>query len=798
MKSPTKGNFTPDFFESECSINFPDPSDTGIGPALRALSQGGIASFAPEGHTSRSLLMRAEIESECSDVPSRRGNGGNMSSNLGRSESRAKSSSSKSVISLSENKKPTQSKNQERTYSTRGSGRVSSCASIHTESAPTPRTASVVSGYIANSDTPVRGQRSVSITSANSQLDLTIEEKDRTISPLYKSPASSYATHCSDNIPRSLASQVSVKDNSSSRASISGLISPKEYELSGCSSMKLSTRDEIIECRSPTPHSSPVIGRKVSSDQEVSMQEKMIKTKVVMRKLCSEIPKPVPSESPTKSCSFNKFKQIPTGTTMKKRKNGAHGRQGNETDKTVKGQKDGRAKGKCNDTFNVPNKGEKKAVDTGKEAKKKVKPAVAKAKEEDVEVKLTALERRKAYEAKRKAERVKKAESKMNVKKQASEPPRGRKMESKTGVKKLASDKTQMNITDNNKRNMEGKQSKQPGNKIKKAADDCNYEDDFESDDEEIRLTDPKVVNSQKIEAHYQKSEDEVAMTSAQAANRKQSGRLNGDDHHGDYTKNVPHLNILTPREVQDLYLDMYYQNSGQMSGRANPNSARSDVDFEYLNHQHTAALKQSTSSYSPMVRNPQYEYTCPMARDIRKELGYGTMVLDYNQVARRNAGREDIPSYENGQYFVKPNPRKKTTVGYVPGYGAVKVPTDSGQADVKKRNHYPSYTVYHVDGTVSNPRKKNVAGYVPGYGPVRCGPVPTVREVSSGRVVLPPLHPMQNTRQFQGDIRAGRQGQGKRKTLDVLESRAKAKPFNTYVDEEASRRFERQFSKRY
>ncbi|XP_062616665.1 uncharacterized protein LOC134278358 [Saccostrea cucullata] len=750
MKSPTKGNYNPDFFESGCSINFPNPDDPGLGPSLRALRQVGMGRFTPESHTPRSRQMRSKIESECSDVSNRRGNGGNISSHLVGPKSRTKSSSSKSGSSLLENKHPAKSKHQERMSPAGGSSVVSSRASMHTESASTPRTASVISGYIKNSATPVSGQSSLSIPSADSELAFTLEDNGRSISHRSQAP---YTSYYSDNRPRSLASRVSIMDNSSSGASYSDVIPPGDYEPSGCSS---------------TPHSSPVIGMEVLSGQEVTVQEKMINTKDAMR----NIPKPGPSESPTKSQSFNKFKQIPTGTSMHKLKNDKHGRQDDETtEKNVKEQEDGRDKGMCKDTLKVANKGGKMAVKTGKEAKKKAKPTVAKANEKDVEVKLTALERRKAYEAKIK-ERKKKAESKMNVKNQGSEPSRG---------------KIQKNITDSNTRKMEGKKSKQPDNKVNVA--DCYYEDDFESDDEEIRLPDPRVFNSKKAEARYQGTQDEEAVASGTAANRR-SDRLNGDD--GDFTEKIPFLNILTPREVQDIYQDMYYGNNGQMSGRANPNSARTDVDIEYVNPQQIAALKQSGYTYS------QYENTRPMARDMHREYGHGTMGLDYNQATRRNTGQEDIPQYENGQYFAKPNPRKKTTVGYVPGYGAVKVPMNSRQADVKKRNIDPSYVVYNADGTVSSRPKKNVVGYVPGYGPVRGVSVPRGQQVPSRRVQLPPVNPNQSWCPFHGLLEDGKPVQGRKKTVDVLESRAKAKPFNTYVDDEASRRFERQFAKHY
>ncbi|XP_062610931.1 uncharacterized protein LOC134272763 [Saccostrea cucullata] len=134
-------------------------------------------------------------------------------------------------------------------------------------------------------------------------------------------------------------------------------------------------------------------------------------------------------------------------------------------------------------------------------------------------------------------------------------------------------------------------------------------------------------------------------------------------------------------------------------------------------------------------------------------------------------------------------NSRKKTIVGYVPGYGALRMNSNS----VK-----PVNSVYTVNDSDYHSRKNKMYS-AKEYRQIRVEPAQAIPRTSSVSTKLPPILFKQAEGIRQGGV-SDRRNVVIKKTknkrgVDILESRAKARQFNTYVEASASARFERQFA---
>lgn len=79
--------------------------------------------------------------------------------------------------------------------------------------------------------------------------------------------------------------------------------------------------------------------------------------------------------------------------------------------------------------------------------------------------------------------------------------------------------------------------------------------------------------------------------------------------------------------------------------------------------------------------------------------------------------------------------------------------------------------------------------GYVPGYGPIQRAPIKGKPDKTAEKVVLPAINPSRSCDPH-GDVSENKKSSscGQKRRVDVLESRARAKPVNMYTDEEVSK----------
>lgn len=429
---------------------------------------------------------------------------------------------------------------------------------------------------------------------------------------------------------------------------------------------------------------------------------------------------------------------------------------------------------------NVPRRENKASNGIINKAKKKASvPKAGHRKEENTQ--MNALERRKAYEAQRKLERkgaliAKKTE--VATKKQINK--RGDTDELKTKARKEPTASPEVPITE-----------KKPCHN----EDNFTYEDDFEPMEEEETNEDKSaadigVVNRDVSHAPVPKIETESVNHDV-----KQESSVRYDFTEGK-PDNTPLLSLMTDKDIHAWHVDMMHGRVAADSGQVNPSSTRSDVDFGYLGHPNFHVLVQSQSGYD---RCYGLTHMHPSVAQVHDNLDKISAFKRMKEKTRRKAGKRSSYADENEHVRRKPSKAKmKTTVGYVPGYGAVRVmKKDIGQTCPEGRKCTFSNTSFPVIDNQPKPGRtqRPVVGYVPGYGPVRGPPVQVTPEVPSERVVLPPLDFGQAC-SCNGDVKRSKKGRAKKKSEDLLENRARAKPFNTYVDEEASRRFERQYTR--
>ncbi|XP_052700718.1 uncharacterized protein LOC128177861 [Crassostrea angulata] len=418
--------------------------------------------------------------------------------------------------------------------------------------------------------------------------------------------------------------------------------------------------------------------------------------------------------------------------------------------------------------------------------KMKKKASVPKAghkKEENTQ--MNALERRKAYEEKRKLER-KGALTAKSAKKT-----------------KIASEKQINNTGD--KDELQNKARKDPivstevpitKKKLCHNEDSFTYEDDFEPIEEEKRnVHHESAVDTGIVDRALAKSpESKIEMKSVNYDIKHETSVR--DDHTEGKPDNTPRLNFMTDKEIHDWQVDTVHGRFAADGGRAYPSSTLSDVDFGYLGPPTSNDLVQSQSGYHPGYC---LTHMHPSIAHVYDNLDQIPEYKRMKEKTKRKAGKRSSYADENEHVRRKPsNAKKKTTVGYVPGYGAVRVmKEDVGQAYPGGRKRTSSNTSFPVIENQPKPgqTQRPVVGYVPGYGPVRGPPIQVFPVVPSERVVLPPLDFGQAC-SCNGDVKRSKKGRDKKRSEDLLENRAQAKPFNTYVDEEASRRFERQYAR--
>nr|XP_034323848.1 uncharacterized protein LOC117688924 [Crassostrea gigas] len=497
-----------------------------------------------------------------------------------------------------------------------------------------------------------------------------------------------------------------------------------------------------------TKHKSSKLASETSSSSQNSMKVSSSRSsKIPIRSVTPEVTKPANTKEKDNPKRLSKEKFENPDTSVK------------ESAKNVSGKK-----------IKGSNEIVKKAT------KKPSVPKAGQKKEENTQ--MNALERRKSYEAKRKLERngltaktAKKTEkvTKMQINKN------GDKDELKINTRKETNVNTEVPITEKNPCHNE---------------DNFTYEDDFEPmDDEETKECASPADN--RVVPFAPVSKTEIVCANHDV---KQRSSVTHDHTEGD-PENTPRLNFMTNREIHAWHMDTVHGKLAAHIGRVYPSSTRSDVDFGYLSHPTSNDLVQSQSGYHPGYC---LTHMHPSIAHVYDNLDQVPEYKRMKEKTKRKAGKRSSYADENEHVRRKPsNAKKKTTVGYVPGYGAVRVmKEDVGQACPGGRKRTSSNTSFPViehqpkHGRTQRP----VVGYVPGYGPVRGQPVPLFPEVPSERVVLPPLDFGQAC-SCNGDVKRSKKGRDKKRSEDLLEHRARAKPFNTYVDEEASRRFERQYA---
>ena len=403
-----------------------------------------------------------------------------------------------------------------------------------------------------------------------------------------------------------------------------------------------------------------------------------------------------------------------------------------------------------------------------------------------------AIERRKAYEAKRTAER------KAHLAKKRE----------KIAKKKIGNDMQQtpaINTEDRPTRKSEqitAVDSNATEEKAKTPAlievDNSKYEDDFEPMDEEEKIVEHKngVYALKKTgigikgEATGLEIQKEFADKDANTPSLKEGQRKEEDE-------NTFLLKLRVEKEMYDLQAPKTLEEYKALMGSTELLTVLPPVEgFDKQN------LISNHSYYEPPDR---ISHMHPSAAQLPAEGNMDEIPAKRKKKKEKRKGkiRQDKSSdaAANSQ-DVKPKPpkaKKKVIVGYVPGYGSVRVMQSDLEHEIPKEK---TQTRHVTSRYATEPRarpgrsQREIMGYVPGYGPVRGAPVPTKPEVIADRVMFPPIRQGRVSSSL-GDVSENKSC-GKKKSVDVLECRARGKPFNTYVDEEASKRFERQYNRWY
>ena len=403
-----------------------------------------------------------------------------------------------------------------------------------------------------------------------------------------------------------------------------------------------------------------------------------------------------------------------------------------------------------------------------------------------------SIERRKAYEAKRTVERkahlAKKSEK--IAKKQI-----GNDMQQTPAIK------TEVHPTRKSEQ-ITAVDSKATEEKAKTPAlievDNFKYEDDFEPMDEEEKIVEhkngvytfKKTGTGIKGEATGLEIQKDFADKDANTPSLKEGQRKKEDE-------NTFLLKLRVEKEIYDLHAPRTLEEYKALMGSTELLTVLPPVEgFDKQN------LISNHSYYEPPDR---ISYMHPSAAQLPAEGNMDKIPAKRKKKKEKRKGkiRQDKSSdaVVNSQ-DVKPKPpkaKKKVIVGYVPGYGSVRVMQDDLEHEIPKEK---TQTRHVTSRFATEPRarpgcsQREIMGYVPGYGPVRGAPVPTKPEVNADKVMFPPIR-LGRVSSSLGDVSENKSC-GKKKSVDVLECRARGKPFNTYVDEEASKRFERQYNRWY
>ncbi|XP_078336018.1 uncharacterized protein LOC144626307 [Crassostrea virginica] len=401
-----------------------------------------------------------------------------------------------------------------------------------------------------------------------------------------------------------------------------------------------------------------------------------------------------------------------------------------------------------------------------------------------------AIERRKAYEAKRTVER------KAHLAKKSE----------KIAKKKIGNDMQQtpaINTEDHPTRKSEqitAVDSNATEEKAKTPAlievDNSKYEDDFEPMDEEEKIVEHKngvyAIKKTGIgikgEATGLEIQKEFADKDANTPSLKEGQRKEEDE-------NTFLLKLRVEKEMYDLQAPKTLEEYKALMGSTElltvlPPVEGFDKQNVISNHSYYEPPDRISHVHAAQLPAEGNMDQIPAKRKKKKEKRKGKIRQDKSSDAAANS--QDV----------KPKPpkaKKKVIVGYVPGYGSVRVMQSDLEHEIPKEK---TQTRHVTSRYATEPRarpgrsQKEIMGYVPGYGPVRGAPVPNKPEVIADRVMFPPIRQGRVSSSL-GDVSENKSC-GKKKSVDVLECRARGKPFNTYVDEEASKRFERQYNRWY
>lgn len=299
---------------------------------------------------------------------------------------------------------------------------------------------------------------------------------------------------------------------------------------------------------------------------------------------------------------------------------------------------------------------------------------------------------------------------------------------------------------------------------------------------------DSKEIVGGKEKENVRNTEEETQAVTSQ----KESGKLTvrasavklegGGDKDRDESCVVPFLNLMTNEEIQGFYEDFDHGDDGQLSGRANPNTARSDEEFECISCPHVNPPSLSQSGHeAPFVQQQLARPT-----HVNQHTGNrGTAKRKFNMQNRWKVGQgKKPPRIRSKPRSVK---KKACSVDYVPEYEAIRVVAmDGGKSSQRKASPFAENRSRHI----------RPLGCVSQYGPMPGEPAQFKPDVPSGNVVLPPIN-FSRACNSPSDVTVSK-GRCKKRGMDVCESRAQAKPFNTYVNEEASKRFERHYRRQY
>lgn len=744
-------------------------------------------------------------------------------------------------------------KEESRNSTKRSRVRSSRAGSARSEIASTSRSASLVSGELTRSGTPARGQRGTSANSVGSRgrvLESSVNKDRHTPSPSIRQtsspsiqsiqstprstegrssgnvqdrPKSIQSGSKQDNrtvllgpskLPRRIESPTFTgRESESSRSNVTH-IPVRSRTLSVKEVAQVTTKEDKSRQASPpttynttnspssleSAHFGDKVNRCKSVDTEINRDEREMCYSFQLSSTMSSVGLVAPpsnedaykekrigetkDKSPRLSSKTSSLSQtpskIPIRSVTPKVTDPANAKANNNAMRISKENcvdPDNTAKENSKNVSRRENKASKGII--YKTKKKASVPKVEHRKEENNQ--MNALERRKAYEAQRKLERkgaliAKKTE--VATKKQINKS--GDTDELKTKARKEPTASPEVPITE-----------KKPCHN----EDNFTYEDDFEPMEEEETNEDKSAADNGVVNRDVSHVPVPKIQTESVNHDVKQESSVRYDFTEGK-PDNTPLLNLMTDKDIHAWHVDMVHGRVAADSGQVNPSSTRSDVDFGYLGHPNFHVLVQSQSGYD---RCYGLTHMHPSVAQVHDNLDQISAFKRMKEKSRRKAGKRSSYADENEHVRRKPSKAKmKTTVGYVPGYEAVRVmKKDTGQTCPEGRKCTFSNTSFPVIDNQPKPGRtqRPVVGYVPGYGPVRGPPLQVTPEVPSERVVLPPLDFGQACR-CNGDVKRSKKGRAKKRSEDLLENRARAKPFNTYVDEEASRRFERQYTR--